>query len=54
MFMFQDDRLMKPEKSRGDQTVEIILATTALVTVIALFLRSAPAPAPPLSMSMLI
>ena len=33
MFMFQDDRLMKPEKSRGDQTVEIILATTALVTV---------------------
>ena len=47
---------MKPEKSRGDQTVEIILATTALVTVIALFLRSAPAPAPapPLSMSMLI
>ena len=24
---------------RGDQTVEIILATTALVTVIALFLR---------------
>ena len=52
MFMFQDDRLMKPEKSRGDQTVEIILATTALVTVIALFLRFAPAP--PLSMSMLI
>ena len=36
---------MKPEKSRGDQTVEIILATTALVTVIALFLRSAPSPA---------
>ena len=57
MCMLQDDRLMKPEKSRGDQTVEIILATTALVTVIALFLRSAPAPprpAPSLSMSMLI
>jgi len=34
----QDDRLIKTEKSRGDQTVEIILATTALVTVIALFL----------------
>ena len=37
--LFQDDRLTKSEKSRGDQTVEIILATTALVTVIALFLR---------------
>ena len=36
---FQDDRLIKTEKSRGDQTVEIILATTALVTVVALFLR---------------
>jgi len=34
----QDERLTKSEKSRGDQTVEIILATTALVTVIALFL----------------
>ena len=31
--------MIKSEKSRGDQTVEIILATTALVTVIALFLR---------------
>ena len=37
--VFQDERLAKSEKSRGDQTVEIILATTALVTVIALFLR---------------
>ena len=39
MIIYQDERLIKSEKSRGDQTVEIILATTALVTVIALFLR---------------
>ena len=39
MIINQDERLIKSEKSRGDQTVEIILATTALVTVIALFLR---------------
>ena len=39
LLSFQDERLTKAEKSRGDQTVEIILATTALVTVIALFLR---------------
>lgn len=34
----QEERLAKTETGRSDQTVEIILATTALVTVIALFL----------------